>query len=94
MFVLDEEEMKKFSEEKKDSLTWICGYRKAFPDDVEGRCDVCGAKIYHRPFSKGRKICIECARKELGDEKFEELVEKAAKELLRRLRRATPLTAM
>jgi len=36
-----------------------------FKDDIEGRCSICGKKIYFRPYNKDIKVklCMECFRR-------------------------------
>ncbi len=95
MFVFEsEEEVKRFVKDKGEKVTWICANRKLNPDDIESSCEVCGAKVYHRPFAVGRKICVECAKKELGEEKFNEMILEAVKELEKKMRKMMFLPAM
>jgi len=42
--------------------TCVCGPDTYFSDDVKAKCDICGGRIYHRPYNQAakKKICTAC----------------------------------
>ncbi len=46
----------------------VCGPTSYFPDDVHGKCDVCGKAIVYRPHAPKdvKRLCLDCLLKEVG----------------------------
>lgn len=93
VFATDEEVRKFLEETSEEEVVWVCGSKRLFPDDIEGKCEICGKKIYHRPYAKGKKLCIKCGEKDAGLS-IDEMIERAIEEHKKRIRKALGLKAM